>query len=328
MRQFTTGIRKLQHPVNVKTSKDLVPVLSEFSDAHVEVLTVIPVDKDLVASEVYVCAVGSMMSVSVEARTIFSETVRRNRGDSLIVAHNHPFQKTPVPSKGDVEFVRGIKSSGVIIDVPVIDSIVVGSKGQYSFRDHSLVFEKGNSYVVPKIEAHKNMSMGTVPVEDRKVQTSKHAYEVLRFLKKDEKMVVGVMHLTPDLEMCGLQVFEDDRSMGAKAFAKMILRSILENPATKYFVMAYNCGVSRKRAQFEMDMNDILTYIRLGSTLLCVPLMDVLVLESSDYYSFMEHGRVVPRARSYDTGDMEGLRLKGSRINARPEVPPYSWSFR
>lgn len=329
MREFTTGIRKFPSSLQVKNPKSTYEVLREFSDAHVEVLTVIPVSRDLVASEIHVCAIGSMMSVSVEARTVFSGSVFRNDGSGVIVVHNHPFQKDPLPSRGDLEFIRGVRSSGSLIDVPVLDSVIVGEKGFYSFMDHGDVFDKSPEYKMVQMEPYKSSVIKEAQASRGDIRCPKDAYEAFRFLKKEEAPVFAVLHMTPDLEASRIQVFEDARTLSPRAISKMVLREAILHPSTKYIVMGYNCGIFKKRSQYDTDLLDILTHVRLGSTLLCIPLVDVIVMESgSDFYSFMEHGRVIPRSRSYHAVEAEGLRLKSPKKTDRPDIPPYSWTFR
>ena len=320
------------HPVKGITAsrpKDLFGVLSAYADAHVEVLTVVPVEKDMKVSEIHVCAIGSMMSVSVEARTIFSRSVVGKGGNAIIVSHNHPFQKKAVPSKGDIEFIRGMKSCGSLIGVPLLDSIVVGEESCYSFMDSGEVFDRMPSYKFPEVEVFKMPPLRSVKNNEGVVRGPKDAIHHLRFLREEPEGTMALMQMTPDLEVCSIQVFKDDRSMGPRKFAKAILRELLLVPSTKYFVMGYNCGLSSKRAQYDDTLTDIITHVRLGAALLCIPIMDVLVMmPGSEVYSFMEHGRILQRSRSYVMSDVEGIKLKGSRAGDRMDIPPYSWSFR
>lgn len=57
---------------------------------------------------------------------------------AFIVAHNHPSGKT-TPSEADKEVTKAIKKGADAVDILMLDHIIVGAHGYYSFSEHGLV---------------------------------------------------------------------------------------------------------------------------------------------------------------------------------------------
>lgn len=329
--EYTVGIRKLGKKVHVKHPKVAADLLSEIRNSPVEIMTVIPVSKDLEASEIHTCAIGSMMSVTVEARNVFQDVVSRNEGHGVIVAHNHAFQKKAHPSQGDREFLSAIKGGGSSIGVQVMDSIVIGLEEYYSFLEHGSLYHKSDEYRAPKgviISRPEGMSDAKFP-DSARVTSPKSAMEAVSFLKKETVPLMAVIHLTPDFEVSRIVVIPENPSMSSEEEARLILRGTIESPSTKYFVIVSNAGIFEKRVQYSETLSDRINHIRLGATTLCIPMLDyVMIQEDRTIYSFSENGRIFPRSRMYVSPEFEGLKMKGPSKVKRQDIPPYSWTVR
>lgn len=61
-----------------------------------------------------------------------------NNATRVIVAHNHP-SGNPKPSEHDIEITKKLKSALETIEIELLDHIIIGDEGYYSFREHSLI---------------------------------------------------------------------------------------------------------------------------------------------------------------------------------------------
>jgi DNA repair protein RadC len=303
-------------------------LLSELREAPVEVLAVLPVEGDLHSREIETIAIGSMMSVTVEARNIFSHSVSKNDGRSLVIAHNHAFQRKAEPSVGDREFMHGIQQAGRILGVPILDGIVIGEEEYFSFLEHGLLFEKGKLYKVQAMDPEKTCPFYPVSVGRERISSPKDVADLIPFLRKESLPTTVVIHLTPDFEAVYVQAFRSKVHPSAMEEARWILRETIRRPSTKYIVLANNHSILEKRSQYHDDLTDRLSALRVGATLLCIPVVDMVVLEERGFYSFAEHGRVFPKSSRYIIPENEGLKLKGPPKTRRADIPPYSWTFR
>jgi DNA repair protein RadC len=82
----------------------------------------------------HVVAVGSVAAVVVRPREVFAPLIR-DRAVAAIVLHNHPSGGPVEPSVEDTEITRRLADAGKLLGIPLLDHLVVGKKGYYSFRD-------------------------------------------------------------------------------------------------------------------------------------------------------------------------------------------------
>jgi DNA repair protein RadC len=73
--------------------------------------------------------IGTLTMSIVGPREIFREAVREG-ASSIIVAHNHP-SGDPTPSPEDIEVTKLLVEAGKMLDIPVLDHIIVGHRGDY-----------------------------------------------------------------------------------------------------------------------------------------------------------------------------------------------------
>ena len=78
------------------------------------------------------CALGSIDSVRVEPRSVFTAALLSNAA-AVIVAHNHP-SGDPEPSQQDVLLTHRLVQCGALLGIPVLDHLVVGAGCWSSMR--------------------------------------------------------------------------------------------------------------------------------------------------------------------------------------------------
>jgi DNA repair protein RadC len=81
----------------------------------------------------HLVAVGSLASVTVHPREVFAPLVR-DRAAAALLLHNHP-SGVEQPSPEDYQITQRLADAGKLLGIPVLDHIIVGRNGYYSFRD-------------------------------------------------------------------------------------------------------------------------------------------------------------------------------------------------
>ena len=84
-----------------------------------------------------IVARGTVKEAYIHPRTVISRVIDLN-ASSVILAHNHP-GVTLNPSKADIAITAKLKEALEAIDVKVMDHIIVGGDGHYSFAENGLM---------------------------------------------------------------------------------------------------------------------------------------------------------------------------------------------
>lgn len=81
----------------------------------------------------YVAATGTAASCPVTAREVFQPAIIAG-AIAIIVAHNHPAGSV-IPSVEDRTVTRRLYEAGDLLGIPLLDHIIVGDVGHYSFKE-------------------------------------------------------------------------------------------------------------------------------------------------------------------------------------------------
>jgi len=99
--------------------------------------------KNLLIREVLV-SVGSLSLSVVHPREVFTSAVR-DSASAIILLHNHP-SGDPLPSNEDRECTKRLVKAGKILGIRVLDHIVIGHDGYYSFADAGYIDSISNEF--------------------------------------------------------------------------------------------------------------------------------------------------------------------------------------
>ena len=80
---------------------------------------------------------GTLTRTLVHPREVFVPAIRCAAA-RVILVHNHP-SGDPMPSAEDHRITRILVEAGRLLSIPVVDHIVLGSDGYYSFAEHGLI---------------------------------------------------------------------------------------------------------------------------------------------------------------------------------------------
>jgi DNA repair protein RadC len=87
--------------------------------------------KDLTISE------GSLNASIVHPREAMIPTIRESAA-SFALIHNHP-SGDPTPSQQDLEITHRLNKTGKIVGIHMVDHIIIGGNGFFSFADEGLL---------------------------------------------------------------------------------------------------------------------------------------------------------------------------------------------
>lgn len=80
---------------------------------------------------------GTVNSTLVHVREVFSAAISRH-AVQIILVHNHPSNNCE-PSEDDKQVTRKLVQSGLLLDIPVEDHIIVSASGYFSFKEARLI---------------------------------------------------------------------------------------------------------------------------------------------------------------------------------------------
>lgn len=126
------GMRRFTDP---REAVELVKPLFDMADR--EMMVVMSLSTKLEPLALEIAAVGGLNACSVDVRDIFKHSLLNNAA-YVICFHNHP-SGDPEPSLEDKLITRKIEDGGQLLGIPLIDHIIVGETGFYSFRENGLI---------------------------------------------------------------------------------------------------------------------------------------------------------------------------------------------
>ena len=80
-------------------------------------------------------SMGGTTGTVVDAKVVFKKAVEGG-AVYLILAHNHPSGNL-APSPQDLEITRKLVEAGKILSIRILDHLIIGDKGYYSFADEN-----------------------------------------------------------------------------------------------------------------------------------------------------------------------------------------------
>jgi DNA repair protein RadC len=119
--------------VTIRTAEDVLLQTLDIASKRQEYLVALYLDArhELLAKEVV--GMGNLNSLRITPKEIFGLALQTPCA-SVIVVHNHPSGDTS-PSDDDIHFTRRIYDAGEVMGIPMIDHVIVGKSGYYSFRE-------------------------------------------------------------------------------------------------------------------------------------------------------------------------------------------------
>jgi DNA repair protein RadC len=126
------GSKKVQSP------KDLEEVVRKFiGDADREIFLAVNLSSANKINSIHVISIGSLNQSLVHPRECFKAALLCN-AQVVVFAHNHPSGEV-TPSSEDRQLTAGLKQAGQLLGIKVLDHVIVGDKGYFSFQENNLL---------------------------------------------------------------------------------------------------------------------------------------------------------------------------------------------
>lgn len=81
---------------------------------------------------------GGITGTVVDNRIVFRYAINTPRCVALVLAHNHPSGQLR-PSTADIQLTKKISSASKSLDLQVLDHLIIGQSGYYSFADEGML---------------------------------------------------------------------------------------------------------------------------------------------------------------------------------------------
>lgn len=139
------GRAELLHPhAAFSSSRDVLRAFGpRLVDSADEVVLAIVLDARQRPVAERILARGSSTACAIGPREVFALAVREG-GAGVVLVHNHP-SGDPLPSDDDVRLTRALLDAGRLLDLPLIDHVIVGREGSFSFLDAGMLNPQGLS---------------------------------------------------------------------------------------------------------------------------------------------------------------------------------------
>ena len=122
----------INHPEHIKEHFD-----AEIRSLHQENLLVLMLNNKRELIKKVTVSIGSVFSANASPREVFANALKCGAG-AIIVAHNHP-SGDPSPSDADISITKQLFESGKLMEIPLLDHIIVGTEGYFSFRENNML---------------------------------------------------------------------------------------------------------------------------------------------------------------------------------------------
>lgn len=124
--------------IKISSSEDIYNYLkNELADKKNEYFYAILLDTKNVIISKEVISMGILDASLVHPREAFKLAVKKS-AKSIIFAHNHP-SGDYTPSNDDFKTTQRLVQAGEILDIEVLDHIIIGKDGYYSFKKENFL---------------------------------------------------------------------------------------------------------------------------------------------------------------------------------------------
>jgi DNA repair protein RadC len=124
--------------IPIKNESDVFPLVEEVREKKQEYFLTLTLDGNNRLIEKRTVFIGTMTNSPIHPREIFADAIT-DRAASIIFVHNHPAQDEIYPSAQDILITKRLKEAAQIVGIEVLDHIIIGKKGSFSFKNRGLL---------------------------------------------------------------------------------------------------------------------------------------------------------------------------------------------
>ena len=140
------------YPFAFSTARDVYDKMKEYAKADREMFMVMYLTAKNKVIDCELHSVGAVDEVAVYPKEVFRGALLAN-ARAIICVHNHPSGGVH-PSAGDDEITRQLVKAGTMLQINVLDHVIIGSEGFFSYADDGRIGEY-------EIEAGKPLDVNT-----------------------------------------------------------------------------------------------------------------------------------------------------------------------
>jgi DNA repair protein RadC len=127
----------LKEGVKVKNLENVIQLTEELKDKKQEYFLTLTLDGASNLIQKRTVFIGTLNRSIVHPREVFADAIS-DRAAGIIFVHNHPSGDVE-PSKEDVALTRRLVEAGKIVGIEVVDHVIVGKIGCYSFQGEGML---------------------------------------------------------------------------------------------------------------------------------------------------------------------------------------------
>ncbi len=121
----------------IKSSNDAYNIITDvLSDLPHEEFWVIYLNKKNEVLKKTNISKGGIDGTIADTKIIFKHAIEE-LASAIILCHNHPSGNLK-PSTADIKLTKKLKETGVMLDTPVLDHLIIGEKDYFSFADEGI----------------------------------------------------------------------------------------------------------------------------------------------------------------------------------------------
>jgi DNA repair protein RadC len=120
----------------IRAPRDIYPLVAHYADRKQEYFICVSLNGAHEVMAIRVVSIGLVNRTMVHPREVFAEPIAE-RATAVICCHNHPSGNLE-PSGEDGEVTRRLKQAGEILGIPMLDHLIIGKEGFYSFMETEL----------------------------------------------------------------------------------------------------------------------------------------------------------------------------------------------
>ena len=119
--------------VHIGQPNDIFPFLKRYASKKQEHFVVVTLDAANRVIKVHLVSIGLLNRTLIHPREVFVRAIK-DCAATVILAHNHPSGSLE-PSREDREATQRLGKAGEIVGIHVLDHIIIGKSGFFSFRE-------------------------------------------------------------------------------------------------------------------------------------------------------------------------------------------------
>jgi DNA repair protein RadC len=135
--RYHEAVAKIVSEEQIMMPSDTLKLLARYAKKAQEHFIIISLDGAHKPIRTRVITIGLVNKTMIHSREVYRQAIKDN-AVAVILAHNHPSGNIE-PSLEDIEITRRLKDAGETIGIQVLDHVIIGKFGSYSFAEHGLI---------------------------------------------------------------------------------------------------------------------------------------------------------------------------------------------